>query len=154
MDKIEEAKQYLRDNWEDGIECPCCHQNVKLYKRKINTGMCLFLIELYKLNQQEQKSYFAGDILNNIKSGTKSLDYSVMKWWGLIISEKNYDETKKRSGYWILTEKGHNFIDGIISIPEKVLLYNNKRIGFGEDFITIKKALGNKFNYKELMENK
>ena len=31
------------------FECPSCGQLVKLYKRKLNSGMCLFLIGLFKL---------------------------------------------------------------------------------------------------------
>ena len=32
---LEEAKQFLRDRFENGAECPCCKQYVKLYKRKL-----------------------------------------------------------------------------------------------------------------------
>jgi len=34
---ILEAKQLLKDNFAQGIECPCCGQFVKRYKRKLNS---------------------------------------------------------------------------------------------------------------------
>ena len=50
METIKEAKEHLRNNFEEGIDCPCCGQFVKLYKRKLNSGMAATLIRIVKFN--------------------------------------------------------------------------------------------------------
>ena len=50
---MEEAKQLLKDNWEKGIDCPCCTQFVKLYKRPLYSAQAYSLIRLYKLCQDD-----------------------------------------------------------------------------------------------------
>ena len=39
-------KEFLRANYEKGCDCPTCGQFVKLYKRKLNSGMAKTLIIL------------------------------------------------------------------------------------------------------------
>lgn len=34
FETLEEAKQFLRENWEEGADCPCCTQKVKLWKNR------------------------------------------------------------------------------------------------------------------------
>jgi hypothetical protein len=43
MKTITEAKDFLNENYKDGCICPCCNQTVKLYKRKLNSGMARVL---------------------------------------------------------------------------------------------------------------
>lgn len=56
METIAEAKQYLNDNFENGVECPCCGQNVKKYKYNLFATSALALIDLYKLVGKAQVS--------------------------------------------------------------------------------------------------
>ena len=149
---IEEAKLYLRDNFDKGVDCPCCGQKVKLYKRKVNSGMVIFLIGLYRLaDKNKRKNYFRNtDVMKEMNLSATSLDYSVMKHFGLIMEMTNEDNTKKSSGYWGITSKGFSFISGQ-KIQKHVLIYNNKKQGFSDETTTIKDALGDKFNFDELM---
>ena len=45
---LKEVKKDLKDAYEDGCICPCCHQHVQLYKRKLNSGMAITLLRMYK----------------------------------------------------------------------------------------------------------
>lgn len=150
---IEEGKQYLRDNWENGVSCPCCNRNVKLYKRKINSGMSLFLIGLYRLNRKFPREVFFKnkDAMEIMGINTSSLDYSVMKFFDLISDEPTTDSERRNSGLWRITQKGIDFIENKIRVQSHVLLYNNICYGFTNEFVDIRTSLGERFDYSELM---
>ena len=149
MQTITEAKQYLRENWEKGVDCPCCNQLVKLYQRPITGSMVTWLIELYKLSKGGNGVYF-----HITKIGTDGEgDFAKLQYWGLIAEqEKDPSDTKKRtSGFWTITEKGKNFVEGKITVPSHIKIFNNKQYGFNGSQVYISDCLGNKFNYRELM---
>lgn len=56
---LEQAKQLLRDAVKIGeaIECPCCKQMVKIYKRKLNSGMAKALLLIYKISNPLDFNY-------------------------------------------------------------------------------------------------
>ena len=145
---IEEAKHYLRANWEKGCKCPTCGQMVKLYKRKLHTVMALMLVKLYKLDHQKAGYYHAKDFVIT-KTGTN--DFSKLRYWGLIVSKDNDDTKKRASGIWAITDKGRQFVRGEISVPEKVLIFDSKYFGYDGDQIKIDRAIGAEFDYGELM---
>ena len=150
---LEEAKQFLRDNWEDGVGCPCCKQFVKKYKRKITSAMAYGLIKLVRYNGTTEpihiENFFKGmDVPSSIRG-----DISKLKYWGFITPVKcKRDDGCSRNGYYFLTEKGQMFVRGGYTVPKYIYLFNNKPYGFSDEMVDVKIALGNKFNYKELME--
>lgn len=89
---IEEAKQLLKDNWEKGIECPCCTQFVKLYKRPLYSAQAYSLIR-----------------------------------------------------------KGTDFVEASVTVKSHIRIYDGSFYGLIGKEISIKDALGKKFNYEELM---
>ena len=144
---IAQAKQVLRDNFIKGIECPCCGQFVKKYPRKLNAQMARGLISLYHLSKNKTYPIHIHQIFNN----RHPADFAKLKYWKLIKEGKNEDSDKRTSGKWFITYKGIQFIKGEIQIPKYVDLYNDKALGFSTEMTTIKDALGNKFDYAELM---
>ena len=144
---LEQAKKYLRDNFNEGVKCPCCTQEVKLYKYKINVGMAVVLIQMYKLNKEWVHP------LKDLK--TNNGDYAKLRFWGLVKPcTDELEEDKKASGYWKVTEAGRKYVENKITVKEKAYLFNNKCYGFSENEINIVDALKNKFSYSELMNNK
>lgn len=135
-----------------GSKCPCCSQHVKLYKRRLNANMCYYLIQLYRFTKHSEKGekYFSVEKIGlNYQLGG---DWARLRHWGLIEEMKNHDETKRTSGYWGITEKGKEFVNMQIKVPEKLLINNNQVHGFEGKEIDLKQALKNKFNYAQLME--
>lgn len=147
--KIAEAKQFLKDNFEDGCICPCCHQPVKMYKRKLNSVMSRMLIQLYFLKDEWNH---VSDIAKGI-SDTGTNDFSKLRNWLLIEQKKNEDSKKKTSGFWKITPLGRLFVEGKVTVPSFVNIYNTKKYGESTEMITIEDALGVKFNYQKLMNN-
>ena len=150
MESIKEAKSYLRENFEEGATCPCCGQFVKLYKRKLNSGMASTLIRIYRDNQQawtHVKNFLRENKYQN------SHDWTRLKDWGLLEEQENTETTKKTSGTWRITDRGVKFIMGQIAVPSHIFIYNNSLQGYSNTEINIYKALGKHFNYTQLMNN-
>jgi hypothetical protein len=145
MKSIEQAKEFLYNNFEKGTTCPCCNKNVKLYKVKLTAGMVSVLIKFYKAREKGW--------IHPIKDfKTVNGDYAKLRHWGFLEKNNfNNDPTIKASGLWMITNVGISFIKGETYVPQKVMLYNNKFYGFDGDTVGVKEALGTKFNFEELM---
>lgn len=144
-DTLSAAKEKLRKNWEEGINCPCCGQLVKLYTRKINSGQAVSLIRLWWLCRDGQYHHYT-----EIKKC--ATDFAQLKRWGLIIGdEKNKDSTKRTSGMWKVTDIGAEFVKGEAYVRGQCQIYDDKTKGLTGAFVNIKDALGDKFDYSELM---
>jgi len=146
MKTIIEAKTFLNENYKDGCICPCCNQVVKLYKRKLNSGMARVLIAMYK----KGGSFFhVKDYLReyNIKN---THDWTLLKYWKLIQPMDN-QKGGQELGYWSITEKGKQFCKGELKLQKHVLIITNKMIGFSNEDTDIVESLGNHFDYNELM---
>lgn len=148
MQTIEEAKAYLKENWKKGVKCPCCNQLCMLYDRKIDRDLSLSLIKIYKLQQDTGKSWV--HVQNELKF--TSGNYGKLRFWGLLVPRGDEPEKDtKTSGYWSITELGKKFVNGKVSIPKSVLVYDNKKYGQSDKLVTIQEALGKKFSWSELM---
>ena len=148
-DTLQEARQAVQEDCEKGIKCPCCDQFVKMYKRKLNSGMALTLIRIYRY------APFGWIHVKNFLREHKyrdNQDWTRMANWGLIKERAGKPEHGgKTYGEWRLTEKGRQFARNEISVPKRILLYNNRFLGFDDETTTIVESLGNHFNYRELM---
>lgn len=158
MNTLEEAKEFLKQNWEYGTTCPCCNQHVKLYRRKLNSAMAYGLIILTQnRNNVDTSDWF--HLENYLKpievASTLRGDMPKLRHWGLIEAKKaRRDDGDKRNGYYRVTQRGRDFVEGKLSVQQKVKLYNKDFYGYEGDYITIKDALGSHFNYSELMDHK
>ena len=135
-----QARAELRDALVAGESstCPCCDQFVKLYRRKLNSGMAHSLVSLWK----QARQYYV-----HVPStmGKSDGDIAKLRYWELIESHP------EQSGYWRVTELGEQFVTGQITVPSHVLLYNNRFLGLDGDSVSIEDCLGEKFSYAELM---
>jgi hypothetical protein len=145
---IQEAKNFLQTNKEKGCICPCCGQNVKIYKHLMNAKKALYLIKIYKATLQ-------GNWCNVMQiAKADNGDYAKLRFWGLIEESKEIPtEDVKSNGLWRITRKGIQFVRGELRIPKYARVYDNRFYGFHDedDLITIHDALGEKFSYYELM---
>lgn len=146
---LEEAKQWLRDRWEDGADCPCCGQFAKLYKRPLTSSMAVAMILIARY---PGRGYFhVGDWLARwtqtavIRGG----DWAKLRHWGLI-----ENDAAGRSGHYRMTERGRDFVYANLAVPRHVYLYNAQkydRIDPLRETTTLREALGDKFDLQALM---
>jgi len=148
MSTIAEGKQYLRDNWKEGVICPCCGQFVKLYKRKLNSGMAIALYRIFR----EGEVWIAVKDFMRVNKFHNGHDWTLLRHWGLL-EEKPKDNNDKVSGYWRITGKGMDFVFNAIRVPKHITIFNNKFYGYDNptDTVCFKDCIGDKFDYNELM---
>lgn len=135
---------------ENGCNCPVCDQNVKIYQRPINSTMARQLIHGYMLYGIGQ--WFHHSEMNINRSGTG--DFAKLENWGLIKGKYHCagEDGKKTSGLWAITQKGAEFARNEITVPKYAILYNQTLLELTGDQISIKDALGEKFDYLNIMK--
>lgn len=124
------------------VVCPVCDGLVKEYKRKLHSSMALFLIKLIKQHDTTNDWVHTREIFQGEKAAT---DGSYLVHWGLV------EKRPHRNGYYKPTTKGRLFAGNFLRVPRQVYLLNNKVQGWSAKTTSITEALGDKFDYNELM---
>jgi hypothetical protein len=157
---LKEAKAWLRERLDDGAKCPCCTQYAKTYTRKLNSGMAASLLAIYQRTKQLDPKDGWLHIPKDFEGASKKLvtvlgnrEYPRLRYWGLLeqFDGPNDDSDTRFSGKWRLTKLGEEFVLGEVEVPEAVVLYDNRLMRKAPGKTDIRKALGAKFNYDELM---
>ena len=132
----------------EGIECPCCGTWLRYHKRKFNAGMARILIWLVQEFERNNGRWI--NVPAQAPSHVlRSLEVSKLEIWGL--AENCRKGRNRERGIWRPTELGIHFAHGLEMIPSYVLLFQKKPRGFSDEQISIREALGEKFDYDELM---
>ncbi len=106
------------DNGNKKSVCPECGKKSIEYSYAFSKHHAVFLGSLYE----------AGGIA---KTDDLDLTYpqrtnsQKLRYWGLAIPYLKTDEATQKRGWWEITRKGKDFVEGKISIPEKVLVRDN-----------------------------
>jgi len=144
---LDEAIGQFNAQLGEGVTCPCCGRFGKIYKHKLNTGMARILIDLVKMKRGDE--FIDIRILKSFVPG--SGDYAYLRFWGLIEQAPNNLISKRSSGLWRATEKGIAFARGQIQVPSHIFVFDNQPEGFSDTLTDIQTALGERFDYRELM---
>ena len=132
-----------------GCSCPVCGQYCKTYKRKLNSAQAAFICWLVREWRKVPDEWINVPIRYPHKIGG---EYGKLAHFGLAVLQPNPDDSsKKTSGMWKPTWHGVQFVRGSITVPKYIFLYDNNLEGVSSDQITIREALGEKFDYAELM---
>lgn len=145
---IKQAKEWLRKRLHDGADCPVCNQRVQMYKRKLNSGMAHALFQIH--NHAGMQWTRVQDMPDAPKGG----DYAKLRFWGLLESSGDRAGDGNSAGLWRVTTKGRNFLYGKTKVPAYIGTYNNQSFPLPDrdiPEITIREALGKRFNYDELL---
>jgi hypothetical protein len=154
--KLAAAKRLVEKNLVTGIQCPCCGQFAKVYKRTITSSMAYCLVTFAnKTKNEPDKFMHIRDLGTNLRTAHffGSGDFAKLLYWDLIATTSNNDTAKRSSGVWCITQRGVDFVADKITVPKHALLYDGKLIGLTGKQINIVAALGKKFHYKDLMNN-
>ena len=150
---LQEAQDSFRQQLFEGkkVKCPCCGRRAKVYKRKINSGMARMLIRFYEVHFRlpDEEWVHVHDLFGGF--GQKHRDWPVLRLWGLVQPKGETDEDGKSSGFWKLTPLGRAFVRGERDVPKHVYMYNRQKVDESEERISISVALGDAFDYAELM---
>lgn len=142
---ITQARQWLRARLDDGATCPVCTQRAQVYKRKVTASMARALIDMYRAGRLDWVH------LPSVLTGQRS-DEGKLVHWGLIEEERVLRPDGGRAGYWRVTVKGERFLRSQISIPKYARIFDGHLLNLdNSQMVTIRDALGTRFNYAELM---
>ena len=159
---LSQAKQWLRERVINGEakECPCCTQLAKVYKRKLNSGMAVILLVMHQAPRGwiHIQQYLAERTFQpNVKKALANREWAKLSYWGLLREATDDDkdlafEGSKTTGYWMLTPAGEQFVLGQRAVPKHIHLFDGRMLGHSDESITIQQALGDKFDYQQLMD--
>lgn len=145
IDTLEQARQMLLANLDDGLTCPCCGQHAKRYRRKFNSGMALSLIRIYRLHKLDWCQI-------TVEIPARSRSEGKIKYWGMLEESPVPRDNGVRSGWWRINEKGEQFLLHGLRVPKKAIVYNAICYGFDtREMVNIEDCLGDKFNLWELL---
>jgi hypothetical protein len=157
---LRETRKQLNERLMAGEQfgCPACDQNCKVYKRKLNSGMAAALCWMVK--------EYSGDWINVPESAPRFVlvtkEYATLRHWGLVEKmpcdsglEDEADQAVVAAsgvtGMWRPTNRGIEFVNRRLRVPRHVFLYNNRLLRFSDEDTDIVEALGDHFDYEELM---
>jgi hypothetical protein len=145
---LDEARQWVIDNSEDGCDCPCCGGRVKVYPRKLYRTIARGLCVAWSLHRRQwfspRKSRVPGH----------DSDFTKLAYWGLIErATTDRDPDAEANGLWRITDAGQAFVQDASRVPSHALILQNRALALdprrGE--LSIRDALGEEFDYDELM---
>lgn len=146
--EIDVVREWIGPFLKEGMECPCCYKMCRIYDRKLNSGMALLMTRLYQ--QPPSAWIYVRRWPTKLEHPIAQLevvngDFSYLLHWGLL------EQKPQDGGKWRLTHLGRQFVEGTVTVPHKISLLNNKCIDKSDEHTDIKKALGDRFDYDELM---
>jgi hypothetical protein len=135
-----------------GAPCPACGQKVAVYRRALNAPMARLLIWLVLAYQKDPRWYEIKEF-PTIQKRKGGGDFAKLAHWGFLraLPKDPTDSKRRTSGVWAPTEAAISFVHGRTKAPAAVFLYANVKIGFDDELITCREALGVKWDYYELM---
>ncbi|QPX62164.1 hypothetical protein PBI_INDLOVU_49 [Mycobacterium phage Indlovu] len=142
---IGEGRDWLEARmYDEGAECPCCTQNVKVYRRKITASMARVLIDMHR-------DHGTGWVhLPSIRSAGQ--DEVLTRHWGLIERDAEVrPDGSTRTGWWRLTPLGVAWVTGRETVAKYAVIYDNRCLELEGDAVTITDSLGDRFDYGDLM---
>lgn len=110
---------------------PITGRPAQVYDRGITRKMVEVLVVIYYLTKDKPKKYVGAAEMK-----TRGGDYGKLRHWGLIAQcvHPSVDMDRIiRSPLWRITPKGVRFVEGEISVPKKVLVFADRRVGFVDD---------------------
>jgi len=153
LDEVRKEADEAAKTTTKGTSCPICSRPIRKYKRKFSSAIASFLIVLVN-NIGSDPWFDANEVDANRYGVMKGGDYAKAEKWGLAEQRPKINGvSKKGESMWRPTELGVSFVNGLVVIPKHAYVYKNKVLSFTEEMIDIKEALGNKFDYEEMMNS-
>lgn len=152
FETLEAARDYVLANREDGVTCPCCQRLVRVYKRKLNSGMALAFLRLCRIHTTANRPVHAREVCEP----TKNRDFSQLQYWELMIElPKTEDQHGRTSGFWLPTERGLAFFRGELRVPKYRVHASGEEetIGWSPETTALREALPDGFDYDKLLED-
>lgn len=156
---LQDAIDWVRRNVRDGVQCPCCRQFAKVYRRKLHASMACAMVLIARETSRigggffHVPSFLASTGYKGRRIGAGG-DWAKLEYWELIEAQPGAQPaTAKTSGIWRATNHGQEFAHGRVLVPSHAVIYDGQLIRLDGPYISIHRALGARFDYTELMRS-
>ena len=131
------------------LTCPVCDQTCKIYKRKLNSGMARALIAAHLAHGE--RAFTMESVLRHMIAEHPDIRHSggdpaKLRFWGLLESRGD------GGGEYQITPRGTEFVLRQARVAKHVYVYNNELLKLSNETTDIIDALGEHFDYYELMQ--
>lgn len=150
---VEEAREFIQARRMNrlGVVCPCCERLVRVYKRPLNSSMAASLVAIYRYFLEHTDWLHVPSYLKNLRLNGSNDAGLLVHWKLLEAKEGDRADGAKHNGHYKITDLGRAFVAEGIAIPKHVFLTDATFLGLSDETTTLRDALGEKFNYEELM---
>jgi hypothetical protein len=159
---LKELREQLSADLKAGkiVTCACCEQKCKVYKRTITRTMAIALLLFTRYTRPGEPFHLPtllsdppGDLPATLRAGFHGGDPVKLKYWGMIesASKEKRPDGSKRNGWYVVTPFGRSFARGEVFAKKHVRTYNERVLRMEEPLIKISTALGEGFDFNELM---
>ena len=127
---------------------------VKLYKRTMTSAPAIWMIKLYRINGAEGREFvYMPKVLDTMKGTPAQGGYGNLgQHWELVERKRGIREDgSNRVGFWRLNDDGRDFVLGNLLVPKHAYVYNSRVFDFDGPDWSIYDALGEGFDYNDLM---
>lgn len=154
---LAEARKALMDHgrWEKpgGVVCPCCDGRAKVYTRDMNRTQARSFIAIAREQRRVGEGVWihAPTLLRRLLLNGNN-DAGLLAYWGLLAARIGQKaDGNPRVGFYRMTEKGWAFLRGEITVQSAIVMYQGEHLGFAGRDIRLADALGQSFDYAEVM---
>jgi len=133
------------------LRCPVCSRLVKLYKRRLHSEMVLWLAGLEFLCRDGEYHTTLEIIQHTQHLEGRGTNGALLIHWGLIVKIPVENRGNAPAGSYRITDKGKAFLAQRIEVPARAHFLCEELVGFSQETTTAAEAVGNKFDFNELM---
>lgn len=125
--------------------CEHCGANLKKFWHRLTPGMTNALIKARRYVAENPSSRNEFHIYKhltreNTLTTVEQMNWTKLRFHGLVAKVRR--EGKVKTGYWLITRRGADFLNGEIQIPQRVQTFRNRVVARSEEMVTIKDVIG------------
>lgn len=151
-----DALEWLLARINEGVECPLCGQVARVYAHNISASEAMGLIIFYRAHGTDWGHAPSTEGISRLGGA-----FARNALWGLLQESMGVREDGGRAGVWRVTPLGERFRNNQVKVQRTAVTYggarksedqeNRRLLALEGDEVSIVDALGDKFNYEELM---
>lgn len=140
------ARAKLAEMVEEGTTCPACTQHAQVYRWSLYSTAVRMLARLWHVGGTSE---FVES--KAVKAAGDGGHCSQLRHWGLVEQESERRPDGGKSGWWRVTKVGADFLQGRVTIPKYVYVYDGTCLRSDGPPVTVRECLGKKFDYDLMM---
>lgn len=149
---LSEVVAWVNANVKEGCVCPLTGRTIKMWTQKLDKNMAASLLRLYKVAPSGRYVHYPTELAHLTPKGQDNHKISQLKWWYLVEEELTLRPDGGRAGHWRITQMGREFCQREIEVPCRALTWRGEVQDWEGKEINILDALGESFNYWELIQ--